>query len=95
MYQLIVGRCDILPEYAKDWNLLDEIELRETVVEEYWVQKPFIKAIVAKRKDELGNYCYILEPTTSLKKAQIIPSMYTDLKRVLVLYDVSVDMHRW
>lgn len=87
-----MGHYDILREYAMDWNLLDEVEFKEEVVEEYWIQEPFIKAVIAEKEDEFRNYYHILEPAVSLEEAQIISAMYTDLKRVLVLHDVSVDI---
>ncbi len=85
---------DILREYIKDRELLDDIEFSSEyrILDEYWIQEPFIKAVIVENEDEYRNYYHAIEPTVSLEEAQIISALYSDLKRVLVLQDVSIDI---
>ncbi len=85
---------DILRSYIKDADLLDEFELGDgyTILDEYWIQEPFMKAVVAENESEYRNYYYVLEPSVSVEESQIISAVFSDLKRILVLQDVSVDV---
>ena len=85
---------DILRSYIKSTELLDEVNLEEkyTILDEYWIQEPFMKAVIVGKEEEFRNYYYSLEPVVSLEESQIISAIFSDLKRILVLQDVSVDL---
>lgn len=89
---MVKNHYDLLRKYVKEVELLDELRLSDEfrIVDEYWVQKPFIKAIIVE--NEYRDYYYSMEPTVSLEDAQIISALFSDLKRVLVLQDVSAEL---
>ncbi|WP_202319398.1 type II/IV secretion system ATPase subunit [Archaeoglobus neptunius] len=91
---MVRNHYDILRKYVRDRNLLDSVKLDEKyrVVDEYWIQEPFIKAVIVEKEEEFRDYYNILEPTVGPEEAQMISTLFSDLKRVLVLRDVSVDI---
>ncbi len=85
---------DLLRKYIRDENLLEVPEFGSgyRVVEEYWIQKPFSKAVILEKEGEFRNFYHVLEPTVGAEEARVISALFNDLKRVLVLQDVSVDL---
>ncbi len=85
---------EVLKKHIRSEDLLETPEFGRgnRVVEEYWIQEPFTKAIVLENEDEFRNTYYALGPTVSPEEAEIISALYDDLKKILVLQDVSVDI---
>jgi flagellar protein FlaI len=85
---------DILRRHIRSEDLLETPEFGSgsRIVEEYWIQEPFTKAIIVENEDEFRNVYYALEPTVSSEEAEVISALYDDLKKILVLQDVSVDL---
>jgi flagellar protein FlaI len=83
-----------LRKYIRDENLLELPDFGSDyrIVEEYWIQKPFSKALILEKEDEFRNFYHILEPSVGIEEAKIISALFNDLKRVLVLQDVSVNL---
>lgn len=85
---------DILRRYITTEHLLETPKFPDNIriVEEYWIQQPFTKAIILENEDEFKNVYYALEPTVSKEEAEIISAIYDDLKKILVLQDISVKL---
>jgi len=85
---------DVLRKYIRTDDLLETPGFDENVriVEDYWIQEPFIKAIILEKEDEFRNVYFAVEPAVSVEEADIISAIYDDLKKILVLQDVSFEL---
>jgi len=85
---------DVLRKYIRTDDLLETPGFDENVriVEDYWIREPFIKAIILEKEDEFRNVYFAVEPAVSVEEADIISAIYDDLKKILVLQDVSFEL---
>jgi len=65
---------DVLRKYIRTDDLLETPGFDENVriVEDYWIQEPFIKAIILEKEDEFRNVYFAVEPAVSVEEADII-----------------------
>jgi flagellar protein FlaI len=89
-----VDHYTILRDFVKDENILDKLQLDEhqRIIEEYWVKEPFIKAVIVEDLEEYRYRYLSLEPTLSEDELEFASLIASDLKRVLTLRDVSIDL---
>ncbi|WP_456329994.1 type II/IV secretion system ATPase subunit [Archaeoglobus sp.] len=85
---------DVLRKYITTEDLLEtpEFGANVRVTEEYWIQEPFVKAIIVENEDEFRNIYHALEPTVSKDEAEVISAIYDDLKKILALQDISIEL---
>ncbi len=62
------------------------------ITDEYWIAEPFVKAAVLLYPEEYKYQYYVIEPHFSVEELKLVSSLIADLKRVLVLRDVSVSI---
>jgi flagellar protein FlaI len=85
---------DILRDIITDHHLLDEFKVdeNEQVIEEYWIQEPFVKAAIIEDLDEYIFRYVVNEPYLTEEENDLVSAIAADLKRVIVLKDLSFDL---
>jgi len=90
---MVKNHYDVLRKFVRDDKLLEEPKLEGfRVEEEYWIEEPFTKAIIAESEENLKLVYFALEPSVGVEEAKIMEAIYDDLRRILTLRDVSVDI---
>ena len=86
----MVERYRLLREFVKS-EILEEVKF-ENVVEEYWVAEPFIKIIIFEDLENQKLKYHAVEPSLNVEELKLLASLIVDLRRVLTLIDVSLDL---
>lgn len=83
-------RYDLLRKFIKA-DVLEEGKF-ENVVDEYWVAEPFIKVVIFEDLEYHKFRYFAIEPSLSIEELKLLASLIIDLRRVLTLADVSLDL---
>ncbi|MCS7143602.1 MAG: type II/IV secretion system ATPase subunit [Archaeoglobaceae archaeon] len=86
----MLERYALLREFVKS-EIIEEAKL-ENVVNEYWVAEPFIKIFVFEDLEQHKLRYHAIEPSLDVEEIKLISSLIVDLRRVLTLYDVSLEL---
>jgi flagellar protein FlaI len=100
-YEKIGLHYDILREILKERGLIEnnltllpEIELEEhqNVMDDYWVIDLFAHTYIVEDTETYRHTYRVIEPELTRDESAILSTIYSDLKRVLVLRDYAVDL---
>ncbi|MBO8181694.1 MAG: type II/IV secretion system ATPase subunit [Archaeoglobus sp.] len=100
-YQKIGLHYDILREVLKEKeiivdakDILPEVQLKENqrVVDDYWVIDLFAHTLIVEDSETFRLSYRIVEPELTKDESLLLSSIFSDLRRVLILRDFSVDL---
>ncbi len=83
-------RYNLLRKFVKS-EIVEEVKF-ENVVNEYWVAEPFIKIIIFEDLENQKLRYHAVEPSLNVEELKLLASLIVDLRRVLTLLDVSLDL---
>ncbi len=82
---------EILKKYLTEFYDL-KVEFGDLeIVNEYWIVEPFVKAVVTMDKSFKQKY-HVIEPKLNIAELNLISLLVSDLKRILSLRDVSIQL---
>ncbi len=90
---MVKSYFDILRKYIKEpYDLTFRLPDGMEIVTEYWISEPFVKVIIAEEVAEFRQRYFAIEPHLSVDELRLISAIFSDLKRILVLRDISVEL---
>ncbi|MEM4615515.1 MAG: type II/IV secretion system ATPase subunit [Archaeoglobaceae archaeon] len=86
----MLERYRILREFIKS-EIIEDVKF-DNVVTEYWVAEPFIKIVIFEDVELNKLRYHAIEPSLNVEELKLLSSVLVDLRRVLTLYDVTLEL---
>ncbi|MEM4155516.1 MAG: type II/IV secretion system ATPase subunit [Archaeoglobaceae archaeon] len=86
----MIERYKLLMDFIKS-EIVEDLKF-ENVVSEYWVAEPFIKIVIFEDVEHHKLRYFAIEPSLNVNELKILASIIVDLRRILTLLDVSLEL---
>ncbi|MDI9610150.1 MAG: type II/IV secretion system ATPase subunit [Archaeoglobales archaeon] len=86
----MIERYKLLMDFIKS-EIVEDLKF-ENVVSEYWVAEPFIKIVIFEDLEHHKLRYFAIEPSLNVNELKILASIIVDLRRILTLLDVSLEL---
>ncbi len=84
----------ILDRYVVDSTYIHSVDITKDhrILETYWIHRPFVKVYIVEDMKEYILRYMVFEPEINEEEMNVISTIESDLRKVLVLRDVSLSM---